>query len=71
MVWSYIVRRRAWRDVRLVYQINRAKIKLIGPWVIFLRRNGTVVVRHRELESRSGEFWRSDGVHLKAVGIYL
>ncbi|KAM4034595.1 uncharacterized protein ACNLHF_021249 [Anomaloglossus baeobatrachus] len=36
-----------------------------------VRRNGRVVVRHRDLESGEGNFWRSDGVHLTAVGIDL
>lgn len=36
-----------------------------------MARNGSVVVRHRDLESGVWDFWRTDRVHLNAVGTDL
>lgn len=65
-VWSDIVPRRAWRDVRSVERVNKARIKVNRALGCFFRRNGAVVVRHRELGIN--EFWRDNGVHLNVDG---
>lgn len=57
-----IVPRSFWRGARI--KVNRA----IG---CFMARNGAVVVRHRELESGTEGFWRSDGAYMNAVGTDL
>ena len=49
--------------------VNKARVKVNRAVGRFMARNGAVVVRHRELESGVGAFWRSDGVHLNAVGL--
>ncbi|KAM3929163.1 uncharacterized protein RB166_006951 [Leptodactylus fuscus] len=70
-IWSDIVPRKVWKDVRSVERINKARIKVNRAVGRFMARNGALAVRHLELESGSGAFWRRDGVHLNAVGIDL
>lgn len=55
----------------------------LGPWTALkkawmkvnrvlghiMAQNGAVVVRHRELNAVSGEFWRGNEFHRNAVGI--
>ncbi|KAM4034528.1 uncharacterized protein ACNLHF_021168 [Anomaloglossus baeobatrachus] len=71
VVWSDIVPRKVWRGARSLEGIDKTRIKVNRVVGNFVARNGGVVVRHRELESGEGNFWRSDGVHLTAVGIDL
>ncbi|CAJ0966975.1 unnamed protein product [Ranitomeya imitator] len=68
VVWSDIVPRKVWRGARSPEGVNRARIKVNKAVSRFMARNGAVVVRHINLESGTGGYWRLDGVHLNAVG---
>lgn len=68
MVWLDIVARRVWRAARLVDMVNKARAKEVGR---FVKRNGGIVVRHRDLEGASSDFLRDDGVYLNAIGINM
>lgn len=48
--------------------INKARIKVNRAVGRFMALNGAVTVRHTDSEVGTGEYWRSDGVHLNAVG---
>lgn len=67
-IWSDIVPRLFWRGARSPERLNKARIKVNRAIGCFMARNGAVVVRHRDLESGSGAFWKTDGVHLNPVG---
>ncbi|XP_069832586.1 uncharacterized protein [Dendropsophus ebraccatus] len=71
VVWSDVVAWRTWRFARSVEWINRARAKLNKEVGRFVRRNGGIVVRHRDLEGASPELMDSDGVHLNDVGMDL
>ncbi|XP_075715673.1 uncharacterized protein LOC142750560 [Rhinoderma darwinii] len=64
IVWSDIVPRKHWRLARSVERVNKARIKVNRAVSRFVAKNGGICVRHRDLESGVGNFWRSDGVHL-------
>ncbi|KAM3929169.1 uncharacterized protein RB166_006958 [Leptodactylus fuscus] len=68
-IWSDIVPRKVWKGARSVVKLNKARIKVNRAIGSFMAKNGGVVVRHTDLESGEGSFWRSDGIHLNAVGI--
>ncbi|KAM3924805.1 uncharacterized protein RB166_008161 [Leptodactylus fuscus] len=68
-IWSDIVPRRTWKGARSVVRLNKARVKVNRAIGRFMARNGAIVVRHTDLESGEGAFWRSDGIHLNAVGI--
>ncbi|CAJ0919313.1 unnamed protein product [Ranitomeya imitator] len=68
VVWSDIVPRKIWRGARSPEGVNRARIKVNKAVSRFMARNGAVVVRHINLESGTGGYWRLEGVHLNAVG---
>ncbi|CAJ0933156.1 unnamed protein product [Ranitomeya imitator] len=68
VVWSDIVPRKVWQGARSPEGVNRARIKVNKAVSRFMARNGEVVVRHINLESGTGGYWRLDGVHLNAVG---
>lgn len=68
LVWSDIVARLAWRQVRSVPGINKARAKLNRSVGKFVVRNGGVVVRHKELEVADQELMWHDGVHLNCYG---
>lgn len=67
-VWSDIVPRKVWREARDVEKINKARVKVNRALGRFVARNGAVAVRHRDLETGTGDFWLGDGVHLNEVG---
>lgn len=69
VVWSDIVPRKVWREVRSVERLNKARIKVNLAIGRFMARNGEVADRHKDLELGTGVFWRADGIHLNAVGI--
>ncbi|XP_077140621.1 uncharacterized protein LOC143805314 isoform X4 [Ranitomeya variabilis] len=68
VVWSDIIKRKIWCGARSVAGVNKARIKLNKAVSRFMGRNGAVVVRHVNLESGEGSYWRADGVHLNEVG---
>lgn len=71
VVWSDMVARKVWRQARSVDRVNKARIKVNKEVGRFVKRNGGIVVRHREFEEGSANFLRGDGVHLHAVGFDL
>ncbi|CAJ0965397.1 unnamed protein product [Ranitomeya imitator] len=68
LVWSDIIPRKRWRGARSHEGVNRARIKINRAISRFMVRNGALAVRHVDLESGQGAYWRADGVHLNAVG---
>ncbi|XP_063287379.1 uncharacterized protein LOC134572384 [Pelobates fuscus] len=68
LVWSEIVPRRRWRHARDPEAIDRCRKKVNSLMASFVRKLGGVVVRHSELEGGLPGYYRSDGVHLSAVG---
>lgn len=52
-------------------RINKARVKVNKEVGRFVRRNGGVVVRHRDFEDYPDEFLWGDGSHLNAIGIDL
>ncbi|CAJ0926054.1 unnamed protein product, partial [Ranitomeya imitator] len=66
IVWSKIVPRKRWRNMRSLDKLNKARIKVNRAVSSFVARNGGVAVRHFELEKGEGAFWLADGVHLNA-----
>ncbi|XP_068104583.1 uncharacterized protein [Hyperolius riggenbachi] len=68
IVWSEIVKRHSWRDVRSVKGIDRARIKINRDVSKFVKSRGWVVVRHRDLEDDSADLFEEDGVHLNDTG---
>lgn len=69
IVWSDIVARRVWREARSVDCINRARAKVNKEVGSFVKRQGGIVVRHRELEKPSEDFLSIDGIHLSDIGM--
>lgn len=69
IVWSDIVARNKWRHARSVQRVNKARVKVNKEVGRFVKKNGGVAVRHRDLEGASGEFLDGDGVHLTPIGI--
>lgn len=68
-IWSDIVPRKVWRGARSVVRLNKARVKINRAMGRFMARNGGLSVRHVDLESGTGNFWKTDGVHLNKVGI--
>lgn len=71
VVWSDIVARTTWRWARSMASINKTRIRVNKVVGRFVRQNGGIVIRHRELETNVGLYLRRDGVHLSDVGIDL
>ncbi|XP_066441042.1 uncharacterized protein [Eleutherodactylus coqui] len=71
LVWSEMVPRKVWRNVRSVRGIDKARIKVNREVSRFVVRNGGVAVRHIDLEKGAGNYWRGDGVHLNEIGTDL
>lgn len=71
VIWSDIVARRTWREARSVERVNKARVKVNQEVGRFVKRNGGIVVRHKELEGSEMEFVDNDGVHLTPIGMDL
>lgn len=58
VVWSDIVARKVWRQARSVVRVDKAWVKVNKEVGHFIKRNGEVVVCHREFEENPDEFLR-------------
>lgn len=52
-------------------RLNKAHIKIKRAIGYFMACHSGVAVRHTDLESGMGEYWRMDGAHLNAVALRL
>ncbi|XP_066436079.1 uncharacterized protein [Eleutherodactylus coqui] len=71
VVWSKLVPRKLWRGARSEKGLNRARVKLNKEVSRFVGGKGGIAVRHIDLEKGTGNYWRSDGVHLNDIGMDL
>lgn len=71
IVWSDMVGRTSWRWAWSAKKVDRARVKVNKEVSRFVIRNGSVAIRHRELEVDTRRYVRSDGVHLNEVGTDL
>lgn len=69
VVWSDMVARRVWRGARSVERVNWAQGWVNKEVGRFVKRNGGLVVRHRDLKVPSADLLADDGVHLYKIGI--
>lgn len=67
VVWSDIVARKVWRQARSVDRVNKARVKINKEVGCFVKKNGGVVVQHRDFEESPGEFLWGDGIHSHAI----
>ncbi|XP_041433260.1 uncharacterized protein LOC121398287 [Xenopus laevis] len=67
IVWSELVPRLAWRGARNVAAVDRSRTLLNQRISRFVRSQGWVVVRHRQLETDTPLL--ADGVHLNEAGL--
>ncbi|XP_041446819.1 uncharacterized protein LOC121403126 [Xenopus laevis] len=67
VVWSELVPRLAWRGARNVAAVDRSRTLLNQRISRFVRSQGWVVVRHRQLETDTPLL--ADGVHLNEAGL--
>lgn len=68
LVWSEIVPRAVWLGARNPAAIERARRMVNSRVSRWVRSNGGIVVRHRQLEGNNRGLISEDGVHLSDIG---